>query len=347
MRKRFIPFLLLAILLSAGAVLFLWRVYNVPGAASVQRGYMDPAIKMVLSIGAVVFIWVATMLAYVLAFSRGKRGDGGYGPPVRGNQGLETAWTVIPLLMVIGVSVYGGFVLRDMTEAPAATALRVDVTAFRWGWKFDYPDYSVTSNYLELEVNRPVELHMFSLDVVHAFWVQQFGPKQDIVPGMMMHLDITPDKMGEYQVVCDQLCGAGHTNMTAPVYVVSGGEFENWAKTHQTVPTAAPTSTAVGTAGQMAQLGRAVFGTSCAKCHGSAGQGGSGPALIGSGNGLAKYNTAQALLNFMSAAMPLDTPGSLSKQYYSELLAFILVQDNYLQAGTAFDTGKLASVTLK
>jgi cytochrome c oxidase subunit 2 len=162
---------------------------------------MDPAIKTVLSIGALVFIWVVTALSYVLAFHRRKPGDNSDGPAVKGNSRLETAWTVIPLLVVIGVSVYGGFVLQNVTRAPTTNVLNVDVTAFRWGWKFDYPDYSITSTSLELEVNRPVEFHMVSLDVVHSFWVQQFGPKQDIVPGMTTTLDITPNKIGQYTLV--------------------------------------------------------------------------------------------------------------------------------------------------
>ena len=346
MRKRIIPFILLAALLSAGAVFFLLRVYEIPGAASVQRGYMDPALKILISIAAVVFIWVVTALAYVVIFHRRKRGDNSDGPPVLGNQRLETIWTVIPLLVVIGVSIYGGVVLQDVTRAPTANVLNVDVTAFRWGWKFSYPDYGVTSLYLELEVNRPVELHMVSLDVVHAFWVQEFGPKQDIVPGMTTQLDLTPDKIGQYTVMCDQLCGAGHTDMTAPVYVVSTGDFQAWVTQHQTPSTTTPTTTTT-TAGELAALRQGVFSANCAKCHGTSGQGGTAPALTGSGAALAKYNTAQALFNFLSAAMPLDAPGSLTHQQYLELLSFILVQDGYMQSANTFDESKLASVALK
>jgi cytochrome c oxidase subunit 2 len=108
MRKRIIPFILLAILLSVGAVYFFMHLYQIPGAASVQRSYMDPAIKTAISIGALVFIWVVTALAYVVTFHRRKPGDNSDGPPIRGNTLLEVAWSVIPLLIVIGVSIYGG-----------------------------------------------------------------------------------------------------------------------------------------------------------------------------------------------------------------------------------------------
>jgi cytochrome c oxidase subunit 2 len=348
MKKRIVPFLLLAAALSAGAVFFFLRVYNIPGAASVQRSYMDPAIKTALTIGALVFIWVVTALAFVVTFHRRKPGDVSDGPPVKGNQRLEVAWTVLPLLVVIGVSIYGGTVLQDMTHVPANGALNVDVTAFRWGWKFTYPDYNITSFYLELEVNRPVELHMVSLDVVHSFWVQQFGPKQDIVPGMTTLLELTPDKIGQYTVICDQLCGMGHTDMTAPVYVVSTGDFQTWAtQPRAPVTTATPTTTASYTSGQLALFGQGFFSISCARCHGSSGQGGSAPALTGQGNGLSKYGTAQGLLSFMSTAMPLDAPGSLAHEQYIDLLSFILVQDGFMQSGTPFVESNMASIALK
>jgi mono/diheme cytochrome c family protein len=135
--------------------------------------------------------------------------------------------------------------------------------------------------------------------------------------------------------------------MTAPVYVESHDDFQTWVKQHQTPATTTPPTTTTSTAGQLAGPGQSVYTSSCAKCHGATGQGGSAPALTGQGASLGKYNTAQALLNFMSAAMPLDAPGSLTRQQYIELLSFILVQDGYMQSNAIFDEGKLASITLK
>jgi heme/copper-type cytochrome/quinol oxidase subunit 2 len=82
MNKRIIPFILLAAVLSAGTVYFLLYVYNIPNAASVERGSIDRAIKVLISIAAVVFIWVVTALAYVTAFYRRKQGDTGFGAHV-------------------------------------------------------------------------------------------------------------------------------------------------------------------------------------------------------------------------------------------------------------------------
>jgi heme/copper-type cytochrome/quinol oxidase subunit 2 len=165
---------------------------------------------------------------------------------------------IIPLIIVITLSVYGGRVLDRMTArnpsdgpissifslgafvpgevAPPDTTekeLAVDVTASRFIWRFDYPELGIDSTYeLVLPVNRRVVFRIRSEDVIHSFWVQQWGPKQDAVPGLSPVLRITPMKMGQYTIECSQLCGFGHTNMTGPVRVVSEGDFEQWVRKH-------------------------------------------------------------------------------------------------------------------
>ncbi len=111
-------------------------------------------------------------------------------------------------------------------------------------------------------------------------------------------------------------------------------------------PTPTPTPTAT-TMGQYAQAGTTVFANRCAKCHGDKGQGVTAPAVIGQNASLDKYNTAQGLLNFMSAAMPLDAPGALSQQEYRQLLCFLLVQNNFAAANAPFDQNNLSSIALK
>jgi heme/copper-type cytochrome/quinol oxidase subunit 2 len=82
MNKRIIPFLVLATALSAGAVYFMFAVYNLPNTASVERAGIDIAIKTLISIAAVVFIWVVAAMAYVVTFNRRKQGDLLFGAPV-------------------------------------------------------------------------------------------------------------------------------------------------------------------------------------------------------------------------------------------------------------------------
>lgn len=105
-----------------------------------------------------------------------------------------------------------------------------------------------------------------------------------------------------------------------------------------TAPTTTPTSSpAAATFGQYSDAGKTVFADHCAKCHGANGEGITGPKLIGTGNNLPAYKTAQGLFNFFSTAMPLDAPASLTQTQYLQLLSFILVQNNYVSATASFD----------
>jgi alcohol dehydrogenase (cytochrome c) len=101
------------------------------------------------------------------------------------------------------------------------------------------------------------------------------------------------------------------------------------------------------TAGQLVEPGKAVFNRSCASCHGAQGQGGAGPALIGTGEGLKKYGDAQKLYEKISTTMPQSAPGSLSQEDYLRVLSFILVEDNLVQADAPISPDALAGIKLQ
>jgi cytochrome c len=129
----------------------------------------------------------------------------------------------------------------------------------------------------------------------------------------------------------------------------SGGTTSTTATSTSITSTVATTSTTSGapTAGDLAASGQGVFSNNCAKCHGDKGQGVTAPAVIGSGQALAKYKTAQGLLSFISTNMPFSSPGSLSAQQYLEVLAYLLVQNNYVSSGQVIDSASLGGITLK
>ena len=115
-----------------------------------------------------------------------------------------------------------------------------------------------------------------------------------------------------------------------------------------TVTTTTTTATSSSpTFGQLADSGKTVFASACAKCHGDQGQGITGPTLVGASANLVKYGTAQQLLSFVGTSMPLDAPGSLSHQEYLQLLCFLLVQNNDASGSAAFNENALGSVQLK
>ena len=224
----------IAALLSAGLVWLFLNVDLVPHPASVERGLIDHFIKILLAIASVFFAVIITVFVYTLFFFRRRPGDLGDGLPRRGYPPLELAWTIVPLVVVIALAAYGAVVLNNMTApGPPQSELEVNVTASRFAWQFEYPQYGIKSFELELPVDRRVLFRIQSKDVVHSFWVQEFGPKQDAVPGITTELRITPTKIGNYLVRCSQLCGWGHTYMTAPVHVTSPSDFDNWVRTQQ------------------------------------------------------------------------------------------------------------------
>ena len=110
--------------------------------------------------------------------------------------------------------------------------------------------------------------------------------------------------------------------------------------------TSAASTSGPATAGQLAASGQAVFSSYCSRCHGSNGQGGTGPTIIGTGQSLDKYSTAQGLYSFISTVMPANAPGSLSSQQYLEVTAYLLLQNGYVSSGQAMDSASLGGIPL-
>ena len=109
---------------------------------------------------------------------------------------------------------------------------------------------------------------------------------------------------------------------------------------------ASPTATAQTSTANYVQAGKTVFANRCSRCHGVQGQGVSGPALIGSNASLGKYNTAQGLFNYISAGMPFDAPGTLSRDEYLQVTGFILTENKFISA-EQYNPDLLANVSLR
>ena len=130
------------------------------------------------------------MFSYAIWKYRVKPGDECDGEPIHGNTKLEIAWTVIPTIIVLFGAGYSWIVLDDI-EAKSSDSMRLDVTAQQFEWSFDYPEKmigtgasatEVTTNELHVPVDRQLEVHLTALDVLHSFWVPEWGIKRDAVP---------------------------------------------------------------------------------------------------------------------------------------------------------------------
>ncbi|MGH9035723.1 MAG: cytochrome c oxidase subunit II [Acidimicrobiia bacterium] len=158
-------------------------------------------------------------------------------PQRRGNVPLEVVYTLVPLAVVAAI-----FVLSLRTDPATAgdgsrggRPLAVDVTAFRWQWRFDYPAQGVSvvggpedSPDLVLPTGRPVRLRVRTADVIHSFFVPGFLGKMDVVPGLDNEFDLRPTRPGRYHGYCAEFCGLDHARMTFDVRVVAPDEFTRW-----------------------------------------------------------------------------------------------------------------------
>jgi cytochrome c oxidase subunit 2 len=241
--------------IAAAVALFLpW----LPPVASKEGGRIDDVFWFVTVICIVIFAIVAAALLYSVSHFRAAPDDDSDGPPRHGHTGLEIAWTVIPTLLVTSIGIFSAIVL-SRNAALGSNPLRINVTAQQFAWSFSYPEAkNLTTGTLRLPVNRSVLLTFTSKDVIHSFWVPQFGQKQDTVPGLHPTLHITPNRVGTYPVICTELCGLGHSLMRSEAVVMPAAAFAKWLK-GQTKATSSPNTSVSGAA---------VFKNNpCSSCH--------------------------------------------------------------------------------
>jgi len=241
---------LAGILASVVAVLVPW----LPTSASKEMDRIEFTFWFTTVICIAVFAVVAAAIVYSVLKFRVQPEDESDGPPIHGHTGLEIVWTAIPAVLVTAISVVSAIVLAKNDNA-GANPLRIAVTAQQFAWKFEYPgEAKVTSGQLVLPVDQPVKLTLRSVDVIHAFWVPEFGQKSDAVPGIETTLVITPTRVGEYAVVCTELCGLGHSTMRGSVRVVQRREYDKFL--------------ADASAGASENPGETVFASEgCGACH--------------------------------------------------------------------------------
>jgi len=240
-RGSIVQLVLLGMLFGGGAAAVALLIPWLPDPASQQADLIDFVFWFVTAICIAMFALVAAVIVYSLLKFRARPDDDSDGPPTHGHTGLEIVWTAVPAMLVTAISIVSAVVLARNDHLPQASAasgqkdplapLVVDVQAQQFAWLFKYPGYgNATSSTLRLPVHVPVKLRIKSLDVIHSFWVPQFGQKQDAVPGMETHLAITPKRLGTFPVICTELCGLGHAVMRSWAEVTPRAKFLTWAK---------------------------------------------------------------------------------------------------------------------
>ena len=170
---------------------------------------------------------------------------------------LELVWTAVPLLILIGMAFPATTTLVAMYDT-GGEDMAVEVRGYQWKWQYKYldDDYNTSfgffsnltttqdeirnrsaksDNYLlevdeplRIPANRKVRFLITSEDVIHAWWVPDFGIKRDAVPGTVNDLWTIVEQPGIYRGQCTELCGMDHGFMPIVVEVMEQAAFDEW-----------------------------------------------------------------------------------------------------------------------
>ena len=167
------------------------------------------------------------------------------GVQIRGDARVQTPWIVITTIIVLFLAVFGTAELADAGSGggqgplPAfkpsgPPPLQVQVIGQQWEFTYRYPSYGgVETPHLELPVNREVEFHVTSLDVIHSFWAPKIGVKADANPGVDNIAYTKPSKEQSFDIRCNEVCGLWHGYMFDHGQIVSGPKFQAWIRAQQ------------------------------------------------------------------------------------------------------------------
>jgi cytochrome c oxidase subunit 2 len=181
----------------------------------------------------------------------------------------EIVWTVIPIVILVIMAIPAARALITI-EDTRNSELTIKVTGYQWKWQYEYqaekisffstldrksnevrqlnsggdpnlvPDYLLNvDNPMVVPENTKVRILVTAADVIHAWWVPDFGVKKDAVPGFVNELWFKAEKVGTYRGQCTELCGRDHGFMPVVVEVKTKEAYEEWVKA-QKAPAAAP-----------------------------------------------------------------------------------------------------------
>ena len=236
-----------ALLATAIGIVLSFVIHWFPVKASTQAHNTDRLYHVLVIASVPIFVLVTTVVLYCAWQFRMKPGEElEDGPPIHGNTRLEVLWTAVPAILLLGLVSYSFVVLHDNEKKPARE-ISVGVTGQQFAWSFQYPpsvtgSKPVESDQLYLPKGESVRFALHSKDVIHAFWIPAFRLQEDVVPGITAEYRATPDRLGTYPIVCNLLCGLGHSTMRTRVHVVTREQFQAWLKSQLASSTASVSS---------------------------------------------------------------------------------------------------------
>lgn len=201
-----------------------------PESASTVSSNVDKLYYAIAWGSTLIFLFMLAVGLYFLYAYRRKNKDQMAEKQITHNNVIELAWTVIPLIIVMGIF-WWGYTDYLKLMIPPSDAQEIRVTGKKWLWQFEYPKDGIkTLNEIVVPVNKPIKLVMSSEDVIHSFFIPNFRVKKDVIPNRYSRIWFQAEKEGVYQIFCTEFCGDGHSGMLATLKVVSEEAYQDWLK---------------------------------------------------------------------------------------------------------------------
>ena len=298
------------------------QAYNdMPGGPAVrQLNFAAPVTKIMedihwlhwfmMIICAVIFIAVFGAMFYSIFKHRKSKGS----KPADFHESttVEIIWTIIPLIIVIGMALPATKTVVAMKDTTNAD-ITIKATGYQWKWGYDYikgegegiaflstmstPREQINNlaeksdtylmevdNEVVVPVNKKIRVITTANDVIHSWTVQGFGVKQDAIPGFVRDTWFKAEKIGIYRGQCSELCGKEHAFMPIVVRVVSDEDYSAWVSSKKKeMAASADDPSKTYTLEEAKARGEKVYAANCQVCHQPNGKGGGAfPALDGS-----------------------------------------------------------------
>ena len=235
------------------------NLLGLPVAASAHAGDIDQMMVLVHWLMAILFVGWGLFFIYVLfRFRAGANPKASYaGAKGKISKGLEVGVAIVEVILLVFYAIPAW--AKRVKAFPAENeAVVVRVIAHQFAWEIQYPgpdgkfgrtdpnmvtpdnligldrrdpdgkDDIVTSNQLNLPIDRPVLVHLSSQDVIHSFGLYEMRVKQDAIPGLSIPVWFIPNRVGQYEIACSQLCGLGHFRMRGFVTIQSAADYQKW-----------------------------------------------------------------------------------------------------------------------
>jgi cytochrome c oxidase subunit 2 len=220
--------------LAATAVAFAGNDGFLPGEAHSPNAHRVHASFVFVSIftGVILLGVEGALVLFVIKYRRGRRPRTAEGPQIHGATKLEIIWTVVPVVFLAAIGSFVFYKLPGIADAPKAAAAdqtRVGISGRQFYWQFTYPNGAVSIDRLVAPADQVVneDISAPGWDVIHSWWVPDFGGKYDAIPGRVNKTWFRAPA-GTYTARCYELCGIQHASMTATVHVVPRAQYDQF-----------------------------------------------------------------------------------------------------------------------